>query len=152
VYGTSTDGRLNASACNAWPKRQGEPETLSRLEIAKACVVLGACAKELLALAAADDDRIAEDSATATVACPRIALWFEERAIPFGPFGERFPYLARSILKEADSCSAAPRQLLKRPDGLECQEVGCSEDDPKEPTQAFSCTGTKAQRSKKGQP
>jgi len=145
-HGTAADGRIDATACDAWPKRQEEPKALSRLETAQACAVLGACGGELLAQAIANDERIAKDPGLATAACPRAAMWFEERAIPFGPFAERWSYFARALLKEPDPCTAVSRQLTTRIGDLQCQEVGCYDEDSDGNAAGFSCRGSVAER------
>ena len=131
------DGRLNATAEQAWPKRPPSPAALTPEEIAEACVKLASCVQPSGISEADLPLAQAEYLATCLAVNP-----YEERAIPYGsdyyfgtaatdflPAGrqasERWTFFVRAVIASDGECAHLDDILTPRPDEITCSEAGC---------------------------
>lgn len=119
ILPVDANGRVGATALQAWPNRPPEPAPLTPMETARACAMIGACVPP-------DPDPTKTDFARslATTLCAD-PNGDEERAIPVNKHNERWSFEARAVITSGGSCAAIKAVLTDRPPGVYCEEDGC---------------------------
>jgi hypothetical protein len=151
-FGSSAEGRLDATATQVWPGRPATPPPLTPQEIAEACSKLAACVPET-----GSDDEQNQARADYLSTCVSTNP-YEERAIPYGSnyffatsasdflpahrlASERWTYFARAVLASDGDCADIRSLLTPRPDEVTCSEAGCWWYSTHLPIPTVSCEG-----------
>lgn len=116
-------GPVASNADEAWPDKGAQPDSLTRDDIAKACVALVGCS-------VTPEQVGSKEALLGMDICVAGVAWTAERAIPMshlfmGLREERAENFVRCALDNAADCSAVELCLTTRTVSLYCEEDGC---------------------------